>query len=106
MFTPMAMAPVAGFTVKQPVIVSQTAVFSNTTVGTSPISYTWDFGDGLTSTITNPTHVYSNVGSVTVGLTAVNFLGSSTITQTIQVLPPPLPVFLPHVQKSDVITEP
>jgi hypothetical protein len=106
MFTPMAMAPVAGFTVKQPVIVSQTAVFSNTTVGTSPISYTWDFGDGLTSTITNPTHVYSNVGSVTVGLTAVNFFGSSTITQTIQVLPPPLPVFLPHVQKSDVITEP
>jgi PKD repeat protein len=103
MFIPITTTtvPEADFTVQQPVIVNQAAVFTNTTIGTLPISYTWQFGDGITSTVTHPTHVYTSTGSVVVELTAVNLLGSSTVTNTIQVLSPPLPIFLPHVQKPD-----
>lgn len=35
-------------------------------------SYFWDFGDGATSSIPNPTHSYVNNGTFTVSLTATN----------------------------------
>ncbi len=35
-------------------------------------SYLWDFGDGSTSTLQNPTHYYQNQGTYTVKLTASN----------------------------------
>lgn len=34
-----------------------------------PLTYTWDFGDGQTSTEMNPTHTYSHSGEYTVTLT-------------------------------------
>ena len=34
-----------------------------------PLSYLWDFGDGETSTLENPTHTYTQVGEYTVTLT-------------------------------------
>jgi len=34
-----------------------------------PLSYLWDFGDGETSTLENPTHIYTQVGEYTVTLT-------------------------------------
>jgi PKD repeat protein len=40
-------------------------------------SYSWNFGDGNTSTEENPTHVYSNPGNYTVVLTASNSAGAS-----------------------------
>lgn len=40
-------------------------------------SYTWDFGDGETSSEENPTHVYDATGSYTVKLTAENSSGAS-----------------------------
>jgi PKD repeat protein len=37
--------------------------------GSSPsLSYTWDFGDGTTSTVERPTHTYSMAGNYTVSL--------------------------------------
>ena len=45
---------------------------SGTTNTVSNSEYTWDFGDNSTSTLTNPTHVYSNYGSYTVKLKVVN----------------------------------
>ncbi len=33
-----------------------------------PTSWSWNFGDGNTSTVQNPTHVYSNVGTYNVAL--------------------------------------
>ncbi len=42
--------------------------FTNTSE--NAVSYTWDFGDGSTSTLTNPSHTYLNSGSYTVKLVA------------------------------------
>uniref|UniRef100_UPI002FC9EC41 PKD domain-containing protein n=1 Tax=Flavihumibacter sp. TaxID=1913981 RepID=UPI002FC9EC41 len=52
--------------------IAQTITFTNlTTGGTSPYTYTWNFGDGsATSSVPNPTHTYSSAGNYTVTLTA------------------------------------
>lgn len=42
----------------------------------NPSIWSWDFGDGITSTEQNPTHVYNAVGLFTVTLTAENDAGS------------------------------
>jgi PKD repeat protein len=44
-------------------------------------SWTWNFGDGTSSTVKNPTHIYGNFGSYTVQLT-VNDNIPSTDTET------------------------
>lgn len=43
-------------------------------------SWAWDFGDGTTSTLQNPTHTYSVVGNYTVALTATNEIGNNVKT--------------------------
>lgn len=48
----------------------------------SPSSWSWNFGDGNTSTDENPSHTYSAPGTYTVTLIATNPLGSDTIVQT------------------------
>jgi serine protease len=47
-----------------------------------PTSWSWNFGDGGTSTVQNPSHVYTTAGSYTVALTATNAYGSNTLTKT------------------------
>ncbi|MDX9694685.1 MAG: FISUMP domain-containing protein [Bacteroidales bacterium] len=47
-----------------------------------PIGWLWDFGDGSTSTLENPSHVYNVPGNYTVSLTATNPYGSKTKTLT------------------------
>ena len=42
----------------------------------------WDFGDGSTSTLTNPRHTYSNTGTFTVKLTVTGPGGSNTKTRS------------------------
>ena len=44
----------------------------------SPTSWSWNFGDGVTSTEQNPTHAYPVKGIYTVTLTATNNDGSDT----------------------------
>ena len=48
----------------------------------NPTSWSWDFGDGNTSTAQNPAHTYSAAGTYTVSLTATNEYGSDTETKT------------------------
>jgi gliding motility-associated-like protein len=47
-----------------------TVSFKN--LSTNADSYLWDFGDGSTSTLVNPQHLYTKKGSFTVKLTATN----------------------------------
>jgi len=69
-----------------------TVVFSDRSVGL-PTSWSWDLGDGATSTSPNPVHEYVDSGSYTVSLTAENAGGQDTETKTsyISVSEPPLP---------------
>jgi hypothetical protein len=54
-------------------------------------SWLWDFGDGTTSTDQDPSHYFVVSGTYTVSLTVSNACGSSTITQSIDVVANALP---------------
>ena len=54
--------------------------FSDLSSG-APTAWAWDFGDGGTSTLQNPSHVYSAAGTFSVGLTATNAGGASSSTR-------------------------
>ncbi len=58
-----------------------TATFSNNS--TTGANYTWDFGDGTTSSEANPTHIFTSSGSFPVTLTVTNTCGSTTASETI-----------------------
>ncbi len=63
---------------------SKTAQFNNTSTpgAGGAVNYLWDFGDGSTSTATNPSHVYTYPGSFAVSLVATNSNGcTSTLTK-------------------------
>ncbi len=54
-----------------------------TTIGAPIIGWTWDFGDGATSSIQSPTHTYTSTGDFTVSLTVDDLDGCSrTLTKT------------------------
>lgn len=72
-------APSVGFDVNTNVNV---ATFNNTTSG-GATSYAWNFGDGGTSSLENPTHTYAGDGTYTVTLTATNACGTSTSTESV-----------------------
>src|SRR4030095_3600753 len=75
-------APVAQFTANPTAGSSPPTVnFSNTSTG-SITSYAWTFGDGGTSTLASPSHVYAAAGTYTVSLTVTGPGGSNTQTQT------------------------
>jgi PKD repeat protein len=77
-------APVASFTAPTSACVNTTVTFSNTSIGT-PTSYLWNFGNGQTSTLANPSYTYATAGSYTVTLTVTNAAGSNTTTSSIVV---------------------
>jgi len=50
------------------------------------VSYSWDFGDGSTSTEENPTHVYASTGAYDVTLTVTDSEGQTGVsTETVSV---------------------
>jgi len=59
--------------------------FLNMSTGTMPLFYSWSFGDAIVSTETNPVHWYATSGIYNVTLTAVNSLGSDSITKPVTV---------------------
>ena len=77
-----AQAPVANFTGTplsgcSPIIVVFTDLSTN-----NPTSWSWNFGNGSTSSLRNPTATYFNPGTYTVTLTATNASGSNTLVRT------------------------
>lgn len=70
------------------------AFFNNTSLGGQ--NFVWDFGDGSTSTIPSPTHLYANPGVYTVHLSATdNFTcnPADDTTMTITVIDGPIASF-------------
>lgn len=47
-----------------------------------PVSWLWDFGDGTTSNIQNPPHIYQNTGSYTITLTVKNVRGEDRLIRS------------------------
>ena len=60
-----------------------TVSFTNTSTGAS--SVLWNFGDGQTSALMNPNHVFQNTGTYNVCLTTYNGCGSTTTCQNVNV---------------------
>jgi PKD repeat protein len=89
MFVPIeeeGVAPTAGFSHNPVAAVGEVVAFTNTTTGDEPITYTWDFGDGVgVSNETSPTYQYTDTGTYTVTLTAENAFGSQSVSSTITV---------------------
>jgi PKD repeat protein len=54
-------------------------------LSTDATSYLWDFGDGVTSTLQDPTHVYATEDFFDVTLTAISNCGSVQTTQSVAV---------------------
>jgi PKD repeat protein len=78
-------------TVCAPVIAAYTSTdaflnvsFTDGSVG-SAVSWTWDFGDGNTSTVQNPSHTYAASGTYTVCLITSSSCANDTVCQMVSV---------------------
>ena len=96
-------APTASFTISPTgtVGVGNTVTFTSTSTipnTNTPATYAWDFGDGATSTLQNPTHAYTTAGTHTVTLVVTNEGGSSTATHTVVASSQPIIKFVPASQ--------
>jgi PKD repeat protein len=78
--------PTADFTTNNP-IGTEVASFSDNSSGAS--NYSWDFGDGQTDTIPNPTNIYDTEGEYTVTLVVSNDCGFDTLSQEVAIILPP-----------------
>ncbi len=75
-------APVADFSSPVQAGCAPTVVNFNNISSGDAVSYLWSFGDGSTSTTTDPTNLYANPGTYTVTLVATDTLGcTDTITK-------------------------
>lgn len=67
--------------------------------GSQATSYSWDFGDGGTSTLQNPTHTYAGTGNYVACVTITDSTSGGTCTgtfcDTVHIVNPP-PVCNPH----------
>jgi PKD repeat protein len=78
----VGLAPVADFDALYAYnTVPATVAFRDHSTGTTPMIYLWQFGDGATSTVQNPSHVFIRKGLYTVKLTVTNAYGSSSETK-------------------------
>lgn len=77
-------SPTAAFTASS---LSCTApcTLSFTNQSTNATAYQWDFGDGKTSTLTNPSSQYTQAGTFTVKLTAAGAVSSTSTQQTVTI---------------------
>ncbi|MFN8338025.1 MAG: PKD domain-containing protein [Saprospiraceae bacterium] len=81
-------SPTASFTIAAN---GPQVTFTNT--GQNGTSFSWSFGDGNTSTQTNPVHTYTDNGVYTITETVTNACGSVSSTQSITIAQPPTATF-------------
>ncbi len=87
--------PVADFTFTDVCNIDDAVFTDNSTVNNDVIdTWAWDFGDAATSTLQNPTHLYTSSETYPVSLTVTTANNcSNTITQDIIVFPNPVAAF-------------
>lgn len=82
--------PTASFDATNPTFYPATTVFTYTgNPGTPPTTYLWNFGDGVTSTLQNPSHAYAAplaTNNYTVTLNVGNDFGSAVTSTVVTVL--------------------
>jgi PKD repeat protein len=74
--------PIADFSANITSATSPVAVAFTDTSSGSPISWTWDLGDGMNSTVRNPVVTYTNPGKYNVSLKVTNVHGNSSKSKT------------------------
>jgi len=100
---PGAVPPSASFTYQQSEADYLTYSFTNTSLNAT--SYTWDFGDGNTSTEVSPEHTYATANKYTVKLTATNEVGlSASFSAQIDIQAPVTAAFTYEVDPADYKT--
>lgn len=78
-------APEADFSAdKQSGVAPVKIKFTDSSTG-GPTKWSWDFGDGTTSSKKSPTHVFKKIGKLTVTLTVSNPTGDSTKKMKVRV---------------------
>lgn len=80
--------PISGV---RPLQVSFTAAVTTTPYGDPLLTHAWDFGDGSTSVIANPIHVYTVASVYTVSLVVSNPAGQDGITRSSFITVSPMP---------------
>jgi PKD repeat protein len=68
-----------------PVDAGNQVEFTSNVQGDSPLSYSWDFGDGNSASGQSGTHTYESAGQYTVQLEASNNVGTDSRTLTMRV---------------------
>ncbi len=80
-------APAANFTNSLPNGLPPVSIsFTDTSTG-NPASWSWAFGDGASSTLQNPSHIYAAAGTYTINLTVTNPAGSASVSKTLGISP-------------------
>ncbi len=79
---PNVQPPVADFTSNYVPGTCQSTIQFMDASQNSPTSWLWNFGDGTTSTLQNPSHRYTSTGNFTVSLTARNSFGATTVSRS------------------------
>lgn len=78
-------APVASFNKSASSGVAPLTIQFTDTSTNAPTSWLWNFSDGTTSSLQNPSHLFAAAGSYTIFLTAANASGSSQTSQIVTV---------------------
>tara|TARA_B110000285_G_scaffold105322_1_gene119884 strand:+ start:13901 stop:16738 length:2838 start_codon:yes stop_codon:yes gene_type:complete len=82
---PQGTAPEASFTPSSFELCAGSEVSFNDFSSEQPTDWSWDFGDGSSSSAQNPNHVYTTFGTYVVTLAVSNEFGSNSTVQTIVV---------------------
>ena len=85
---PSGLAPASAFTFFPNAPTTGEAVAFMDASTNSPTDWSWTFGDGNTSTLQNPSHIFSAPGTFSVTLMAHNSYGNSTTTTDLVVSAP------------------
>ena len=73
-------SPLAGFSWLDEEL---SVTFTNQSIGRYPLSFLWDFGDRVTSTLTSPVHDYNLPATFDVTVTATDLCGSGSLTDQV-----------------------